>query len=52
MIDLMKESFITSETETESQTERIDWWLPRGREVGEGWIWEFRIIRYKLLNIE
>ena len=23
------------ETETESQTERVDWWLPRGRGVGE-----------------
>ena len=23
--------------ETESQTQRIDWWLPRGRGIGEGW---------------
>ena len=23
------------ETETESQTEKVDWWLPRGRGVGE-----------------
>ena len=26
------------ETETESGTYRIDWWSPRGREMGEGWI--------------
>ena len=26
------------ETETESRTLRTDWWLPRGRGVGEGWI--------------
>ena len=26
------------ETETESRTLRIDWWLPRGRGVGEGCI--------------
>ena len=26
------------ETETESQTQRTDFWLPRGRWVGEGWI--------------
>ena len=25
------------ETETESQTERTDWWLPRRRGLGEGW---------------
>ena len=25
------------ETETESQTEKVDWWLPRGRGVGEAW---------------
>ena len=25
------------ETETESQTQRTDWWLPRGQGVGEGW---------------
>ena len=23
--------------ETESQTEKTDWWLPRGRGLGEGW---------------
>ena len=26
------------ETETDSQTQRTDLSLPRGREVGEGWI--------------
>ena len=26
------------ETETDSQTQRTDLWLPRGRGVGEGWI--------------
>ena len=26
------------ETETDSQTQRIDLWLPRGRGGGEGWI--------------
>ena len=25
------------ETETDSQTQRTDWWLPRGRGLGEGW---------------
>ena len=25
------------ETETESQTQRTDWWLPRKRGLGEGW---------------
>ena len=25
-------------TETDSQTHRIDWGLPRGSRVGEGWI--------------
>ena len=25
------------ETERESWTQRIDWWLPRGRRMGEGW---------------
>ena len=26
------------ETETDSQTQRTDLWLPRGREGGEGWM--------------
>ena len=26
------------ETETDSQTQRTDMWLPRGRQDGEGWI--------------
>ena len=25
------------ETETESQTQRTDWWLPRRKGLGEGW---------------
>ena len=25
------------ETETKSGTQRTDWWLPRGRRLGEGW---------------
>ena len=29
---------LTYETDTDSQTQRTDMWLPRGRAVGEGWI--------------
>ena len=31
------------ETETDSQTERTDLWLPRGRELGEGWSGRLRL---------
>ena len=37
-------------TETDSQTQRTDWWLPRGRSGG-GMEWEFGISRCKLLYI-
>ena len=33
------------ETETDSQTERTDLWLQRGREGGEGMDWEFGVSR-------
>ena len=39
------------ETETDSQTQRTDLWLPRGRGWG-GMEWEFRISRCKLLYTE
>ena len=26
------------EAETDSRTQRTDWWLPRGTRAGEGWI--------------
>ena len=31
------------ETETDSQRERTDPWLPRGRELGEGWSGRLRL---------
>ena len=31
------------ETETDSQTERTDLWLPGGRELGEGWSGRLRL---------
>ena len=37
------------ETETESQTQRTDLWLPRGRRGGRGKDWEFGLSRGKLL---
>ena len=40
------------ETETESQTQRIDLWLPRGRRVRGGMDGEFGVSRCKLLYIE
>ena len=30
-------------TETESWTYRTDWWLPRGRGLGEGWSGRLRL---------
>ena len=39
------------ETETDSQTQRKDFWLSRGRD-GRGMDWEFGTSRYKLLYIE
>ena len=38
------------ETETDTQTYRIDLWLPRG--VGGGMDWEFGVSRCKLVYIE
>ena len=35
--------------ETETRTQRLDWWLPRGWAVCEGLDWEFAINRYKLV---
>ena len=40
------------ETETDSQTQRTDSWLPRGREDGGGMDWEFGVSRCQLLYIE
>ena len=33
------------ESETESQTEGVDWWLPRARGVGEAWsgVWDHQM---------
>ena len=39
------------ETETDSEIQRTDLWLPRGREGGGGMDWEFGISRWKLLYI-
>ena len=39
------------ETETDSQIQRTDLWLPRGREHGGEKDWEFGISRCKLLYI-
>ena len=41
-----------SEIETDSQTQRTDLGLPRGKENGDGKDWEFGISRCKLLHIE
>ena len=38
-------------TETDSQTQRTDLWLPRGRERGGGMEWEFGINRCELVYI-
>ena len=38
-----------NKTETDSQTQRTDLWLPRGRWAGEGYEWEFGVSRCKLL---
>ena len=37
------------QTETDSQTQRTDLWLPSGRRGGRGKDWEFGINRCKLL---
>ena len=39
-------------TEADSQTQRTDLWLPRGRHGGGRMDWDFRISRCKLLYIE
>ena len=41
-----------NKTETDSQTQRTDLWLPRGRRGGGGMDWEFGISRCKLLYIK
>ena len=38
--------------ETDSQTQRTDFWLPKVRGSGGGMDWEFGISRCKLLYIE
>ena len=38
--------------ETESQTERIDWWFPREEGVGGGIEWEVGVSWWKLLGIK
>ena len=40
------------ETETDSQTQRKDLWLPMGREGGGGTDWEFGVSRCKLVYTE
>ena len=40
------------ETETDSQTQRTDLWLTRGRKDGGGMDWEFGIRRRQLLYIK
>ena len=42
---------VNYKTETDSKTQRIDIWLPRGQGV-RGMDWEFGVSRYKLLYIE
>ena len=39
-------------TETDSETQRTDSWLPRGRGKGRGMDWEFGVGRCKLLHLE
>ena len=43
---------LTYKTETDSQTWRTDFWLPKGKGVGGGKDWEFGVRRCKLLYIE
>ena len=43
---------LINKSETDSQTERTDLWLPRGRVCGGGKDWEFGISRCELLYIE
>ena len=38
-------------TETDSQTQRTDLWLPKGRKGGRGMDWEFGVSRCKLLHL-
>ena len=38
--------------ETDSQTQRIGLWLPKGRRGEGGMYWELEISRYKLLDTE
>ena len=38
--------------ETDSQTQRIGLWLPKGRRGEGGMYWELEISRYKLLYTE
>ena len=40
------------ETETDSQTQRTDLWLPRGMRGGGGMDWKFGVSRCKPLYIE
>ena len=41
-----------NETETDSQTQRVDLWLPRGRGGRGEMDWEFGVGRCKLLHVE
>ena len=38
------------ETETDSQTQRIDLWLPKWRIEGEGWTGSFQTITFRKIN--
>ena len=39
-------------TETDSQTSRTDWWLPRGEGLGGGMEWEVGVSRCQLFYRE
>ena len=43
---------LINKTETDSQTERTNLWLPKGRQEGSGVDWEFGVSKCKLLRSE
>ena len=43
---------VICKTGTDSQTERTELSLPRGREIGEGRDWGFGVSRGRILDIE
>ena len=40
------------ETQTESPAQRADWWLPKGRGLGEEWTGRLRLADVKFLYTE